>query len=72
MRLPVPAQRDVSALTKPSVLDKWGDEAAGIRAVATGDNIITMFDLIGEDFWTGAGSRRRRCRPSCARSAIAQ
>jgi ATP-dependent Clp protease protease subunit len=53
--LPVPAQRDVSALTKPAVLDKWGDEAAGIRAVATGDNIITMFDLIGEDFWTGAG-----------------
>jgi ATP-dependent protease ClpP protease subunit len=53
--LPMPAQRDVSALTKPAVLDKWGDEAAGIRAVATGDNIITMFDLIGEDFWTGAG-----------------
>jgi ATP-dependent Clp protease protease subunit len=53
--LPVPAQREVSALTKPAVLDKWGDEAAGIRAVATGDNIITMFDLIGEDFWTGAG-----------------
>jgi ATP-dependent Clp protease protease subunit len=53
--LPIPAQRDVAALTKPSILDKWGEDAAGIRAVAAGDNIITMFDLIGEDFWTGAG-----------------
>jgi ATP-dependent protease ClpP protease subunit len=53
--LPVPAQRDVSALTRPSVLDKWGEEAAGIRAVATGDNVITMFDMVGEDFWTGGG-----------------
>jgi ATP-dependent Clp protease protease subunit len=53
--LPIPANRDVSALTRPSVLDKWGDEAAGIRAVTTGDNVITMFDTIGEDFWTGGG-----------------
>jgi ATP-dependent Clp endopeptidase proteolytic subunit ClpP len=37
------------------VLDKWGEEAAGIRAVSTGDNVITMFDLIGEDFWSGGG-----------------
>jgi ATP-dependent Clp protease protease subunit len=37
------------------VLEKWGEEAAGIRAVAVGDNVITMFDTIGEDFWTGGG-----------------
>ena len=53
--LPVPAKREVSALTRPSVLDKWGEEAAGIRAVAKDDNVITMFDLIGEDFWSGGG-----------------
>jgi ATP-dependent Clp protease protease subunit len=53
--LPMPATRDVSALTKANVLEKWGDEAAGIRAVAAGDNVITMFDIIGEDFWSGGG-----------------
>jgi ATP-dependent protease ClpP protease subunit len=53
--LPVPASRDVCALTKSSVLDKWGDEAAGIRALEPGDNVITMFDIIGEDWWTGGG-----------------
>ena len=53
--LPMPANRDISALTKSAVLDKWGEEAAGIRAVAAGDNVITMFDDIGEDFWSGGG-----------------
>ena len=53
--LPIPADRHVSALTNARVLDKWNDEAAGVRAVAVGDNIITMFDIIGEDFWTGGG-----------------
>lgn len=53
--LPVPASKDVCALTKPSVFDRWSDEAAGVRAVATGDNIITMFDIIGEDYWSGGG-----------------
>lgn len=53
--LPMPANRDVSALTKPSVFDKWNADAAGIRAVQTGDNIITMFDVIGEDYWSGGG-----------------
>tara|TARA_B100000678_G_scaffold251362_1_gene226720 strand:- start:399 stop:1295 length:897 start_codon:yes stop_codon:yes gene_type:complete len=53
--LPVPAEKTISALTKSSVLDKWGDEAAGVRAVERGDNVITMFDIIGEDFWSGGG-----------------
>lgn len=53
--LPVPASRDVSALTMPSVLDKWTAEAAGVRAIEQGDNVITMFDIIGEDFWSGGG-----------------
>jgi ATP-dependent Clp protease, protease subunit len=54
--LPVPAGRDVHAFTKPNVLDRWSDEAAGVRAAAAGgDNVIQMFDAIGEDFWSGGG-----------------
>lgn len=53
--LPVPARQGVSAFTKPAVLDKWGEDAAGVRALERGDNVITMFDIIGEDFWTGGG-----------------
>lgn len=55
--MPMPASRAVSALTKPQVFDKWSADAAGIRpkAIEQGDNIITMFDVIGEDFWSGGG-----------------
>jgi ATP-dependent protease ClpP protease subunit len=53
--LPMSTNRQVSALTKASVLDKWSDEAAGIRALEAGDNVITMFDMVGEDFWSGGG-----------------
>lgn len=53
--LPVPARRDVNAFTKPSVLDRWSDDGAGVRALERGDNVITMFDIIGEDFWSGGG-----------------
>jgi ATP-dependent protease ClpP protease subunit len=45
----------VSALTKPSVFDKWASESAGVRAVDQGDNVITMFEAIGEDYWSGGG-----------------
>lgn len=53
--LPLPGEKRISALTAPSVLERWGDEAAGVRALSSGDNVITMFDMIGEDFWTGGG-----------------
>lgn len=53
--LPMPATRSVSALAKPCVIEKWSEVGAGIRAVATGDNIVTMFGDIGEDFWSGGG-----------------
>lgn len=53
--LPVPARRDVNAFTAPNVLDRWSEDAAGIRALERGDNVITMFDVIGEDFWSGGG-----------------
>jgi len=50
--LPMPGNRDISALAKPNVLERWSEDGAGVRAVASGDNIITMFGEIGEDFWT--------------------
>lgn len=53
--LPMPGERKLAALTMPSVLDRWSDEAAGVRALSGGDNVITMFDIIGEDFWSGGG-----------------
>jgi ATP-dependent protease ClpP protease subunit len=53
--LPMPADRSVSALARPHVLEKWSSEAAGIRAVESGDSVITMFGAIGEDFWSGGG-----------------
>lgn len=51
--LPVPARRDVNAFTSPSTLDRWSEDAAGVRALDRGDNVITMFDVIGEDYWGG-------------------
>lgn len=53
--MPQPANRDVQAFTKPQVFDKWSEDAAGIRALERGDNVITMFETIGEDWWTGGG-----------------
>ncbi len=53
--MPVPARQDVSAFTKPSVLEKWSEDASGVRALERGDNVITMFDIIGEDYWSGGG-----------------
>ena len=53
--LPLPADRRLQAFTPASVLDRHSDAAAGVRAVAYGDNVITMFDSIGEDYWSGGG-----------------
>ncbi len=53
--LPVPADRRVQAEVSPSILDRWAADAAGIRALDMGDNVITMFDIVGEDFWSGGG-----------------
>lgn len=58
--LPMPADRRIAAFAPPEVYDRWGNEAAGIRAVAAGDNVITMFEDIGEDFWTGGGVTAKR------------
>lgn len=58
--LPVPHKRNVSAFTPAPVIERWNAEAAGVRAVEYGDNVITMFGVIGEDFWTGEGVTAKR------------
>lgn len=58
--MPVPARKDVHAFTGPEVFDRWSEDAAGIRALERGDNVVTMFDVIGEDYWTGGGVTAKR------------
>jgi ATP-dependent Clp protease, protease subunit len=55
--LPLPGACEAQAFTKADVLDRWSADAAGVRpsAVERGDNVITMFDIIGEDYWSGGG-----------------
>lgn len=47
-----PARKDVAALAKPDAFDRWN---AGVKAAVAGDNVVTVYDVIGEDFWTGGG-----------------
>lgn len=53
--MPLPVRQDVHAFTKPEVFDRWSADAAGVRALEVGDNVITMFDVIGDDYWSGGG-----------------
>lgn len=59
-QLPVaPAGRPcarVTCETLPSALDRWD---GGIKAVATDDNSISVFDVIGQDYW-GEGITAKR------------
>jgi ATP-dependent protease ClpP protease subunit len=50
--LPVPHRQDVAALSKPDVYDRWN---AGVRSAQPGSNVIEMFEVVGEDFWSGGG-----------------
>ncbi len=50
-----PSGRDVNALVSPEALQKWEASGAGVRAVAVGDNVITLFGAIGEDYWSEGG-----------------
>jgi ATP-dependent Clp protease protease subunit len=52
-KIPVASRADVAALTKPSAFDRWN---AGVRSAGEiGANVITIYDVIGEDFWSGGG-----------------
>lgn len=47
------ARSGAAALAKPEAFDRWN---AGVRSAAEiGANTITIYDVIGEDFWTGGG-----------------
>lgn len=41
----------------PRALDRWNP---GIQAAASDDNTISVFDVIGQDFWTGEGVTAKR------------
>lgn len=41
----------------PKALDRWN---SGIRAAAESDNSISVFDIIGHDYWTGEGVTAKR------------
>jgi ATP-dependent Clp protease protease subunit len=49
-----PIKTDVSALLKPDVFEHWN---AGVRAASNenAQNVITIYDVIGEDPWSGGG-----------------
>ncbi|MBS7698764.1 head maturation protease, ClpP-related [Chelatococcus sp. YT9] len=53
--MPLPVRQDVHAFTMPQVFDRWSADAAGVRALEKGDNVIAIFDTIGEDYWSGGG-----------------
>lgn len=53
--LPIPVNRQVTALADNSVLERFDRDMAGIRALERDDNVITIFDIIGEDWWSGEG-----------------
>lgn len=49
----LPARLDVAAYTRPEAFDRWN---AGVHAATdNGANVITVYDVIGEDWWTGGG-----------------
>tara|TARA_R110000751_G_scaffold307640_1_gene430351 strand:- start:36789 stop:37670 length:882 start_codon:yes stop_codon:yes gene_type:complete len=49
---------DVATPSRPAAFEKWN---AGLHAAGeVGDNVITMYDVIGEDFWTGGGVTAKR------------
>lgn len=57
-RIDVPRCANVSARTPESVLDRWD---SGVRSAdAIGDNVISIYDVIGEDYWTGGGFTLKR------------
>lgn len=41
----------------PKALDRWNPD---IRAAADSDNSISIFDVIGQDYWTGEGVTAKR------------
>jgi ATP-dependent Clp protease protease subunit len=54
----LPAKLDIAAFTPPEAFEKWH---AGVQAAGDiGANVITMYDVIGADYWTGGGVTLKR------------
>lgn len=54
--MPQPADRNISAFTKPDVFSRWSDTVCGLRASEpAASNVIEMYDVIGYDWWSGGG-----------------
>jgi ATP-dependent protease ClpP protease subunit len=53
-KISAPVKLDVSALAKPEVFERWN---AGVRTASSenAQNVITIYDVIGQDPWTGGG-----------------
>jgi len=41
----------VKAFTDAKTIERWREESAGVQARANDDTTITIYDIIGEDFW---------------------
>lgn len=54
----LPAKLDIAAFAPPEAFDRWN---AGIQAAdGIGANVITMYDVIGQDYWSGGGVTVKR------------
>ena len=51
------ASHKVTALSTETALDRW---EPSVQAAADSDNTISIYDVIGEDFWTGEGVTVKR------------
>ena len=50
----------VKAFTDVDVIERWRSEAASVQARAQDDTTITIYDVIGYDWWTGEGFTVKR------------
>ncbi|MEO4000320.1 head maturation protease, ClpP-related [Mesorhizobium sp. CAU 1732] len=57
-RIDLPPRQGVSARTPEAVLDRWDSSVRSADAV--GDNVISIYDVIGEDYWSGGGFTLKR------------
>lgn len=56
----------VSCEVAPSAVERWN---GGLKAAVTGENSISIFDVIGQDYW-GEGSAPNALLPRCGRWAV--
>ncbi|WP_374833917.1 head maturation protease, ClpP-related [Paenochrobactrum pullorum] len=57
-RIAVPVRAGISARTPDAVLERW--DSSILSADAVGENVISIYDVIGEDFWSGGGFTLKR------------